>query len=141
MFVVRTVVLLLFCQAAWADTIYLCRNYGGGEFWAPKVCSSYGALILRMTSVPGELAFDQQVSLAQSAQSEGERLAQPPPVRQTQSVTQTSQTSNTVTCASLAQQVTAIDQLARQPQSGASQDRLSASKRVLRDQQFRLRCQ
>jgi len=138
MFVVRVVFLFLLAQAAFADTIYLCRNYGGGEFWASKECRSYGALIVRMTSVPAGLPFDQQVDLARSARTEGERLAQPPAASQTQVITQT---SNTSACAGLEQQISAIDQMARQPQSGATQDRLTASKRSLRDQQLRLHCQ
>ena len=53
-----------------ADTIYLCKDYGGGTFWASTTCGNHKALIDRIVNVPGGLTFNQQVQIA-----EGQRNA------------------------------------------------------------------
>lgn len=44
------------------------------------------------------------------------------------------------TCARLSERIKHLDSLARLPQSGPEQDRITAERRSARDQQFRLRC-
>lgn len=46
-----------------AATIYLCRAYGGGEFWSSDHCNKRSALIVRMASVPDGMPFEQQVQI------------------------------------------------------------------------------
>lgn len=45
-------------------TVYLCRSYGGAEFWSTAHCHSHQALILRIESVPVGLSGAQQIDLA-----------------------------------------------------------------------------
>ncbi len=46
-------------------TIYRCRRYDGSVFWSDLHCGRHrGALIERITKVPADLPFDQQVKLA-----------------------------------------------------------------------------
>ena len=46
-----------------AGTIYLCRAYSGGTFWASNHCRQHNALIERIVTVPDGMPFDQQVDL------------------------------------------------------------------------------
>jgi hypothetical protein len=43
-------------------------------------------------------------------------------------------------CAALKDRIVHLDALARQPQTGQTQDRIANEKKQVRDQQFRLRC-
>ncbi len=46
-------------------TIYRCRRYDGSVFWSDLHCGRHrGALIERITKVPADLPFDQQVKIA-----------------------------------------------------------------------------
>lgn len=67
-------------------TIYRCKSYGGGVFWAQAHCSQHNAVIERIASVPIGLPFQQQVDIAdreaqavesslRNEQREGERAA------------------------------------------------------------------
>ena len=49
-----------------ADTIYHCKGYGGGTFWASTACSNHKALIDRIATVPGGMTWDQQVKIAEA---------------------------------------------------------------------------
>ena len=48
-----------------ADTIYHCKGYGGGTFWASTACSNHKALIDRIANVPSGLPWDQQVAIGE----------------------------------------------------------------------------
>ncbi len=52
--------------AAAADTIYHCKAYSGGTFWAQQHCSKHQALIDRIATVPSNLPWDQQVAIAEA---------------------------------------------------------------------------
>lgn len=62
--------LLMLPLMASADTIYHCKNYSGGTFWASATCSKHNALIDRIATVPSGMSWDQQVQIA-----EGQRRA------------------------------------------------------------------
>ena len=47
-----------------AGSIYLCKAYAGGTFWASNHCNQHNALIERIANVPDGLPFDQQVNIA-----------------------------------------------------------------------------
>ncbi len=55
--------LLAIASAAEAATLYLCRGYGGGEFWSSDHCHKRSANIVRMANVPDGMPFEQQVQL------------------------------------------------------------------------------
>lgn len=123
----------------WSDagSLYLCRAYGGGTFWAQAHCNQHNALIERIISVPDTLPFDQQVKLAEQQRQ---------PTTSTNTVTNTTVFSNSpvvshvAECKALDAQITNYDSMARQPQSGQMQDWITAEKKKARDQQFRIRC-
>ena len=52
-----------------AESIYFCRAYGGGNFWVSTHCNQHQALIERITNVPEDLPFDQQVGLGEQQRS------------------------------------------------------------------------
>lgn len=45
-------------------TIYKCKSYSGGSFWAQAHCSQHNAVIERIASVPIGMPFQQQVDIA-----------------------------------------------------------------------------
>jgi hypothetical protein len=118
-------------------TIYLCRDYGGGTFWASDHCNQHQALIVRIMSVPPGMPFEQQAELAQQRRAELDAAAQP----SVQAVAAPSlAASNKLACQSLDQRVNHLDALARQPQSGQMQDWIRSERQKARDEQFRLHC-
>lgn len=120
---------------ATADTLYLCEAYAGGQFWSSGHCSKNQALIKRMFEVPGGLPFDQQVALGQ------QQLNSSTGSVQAANVQRTAQASGTrAECAALKDRIVQLDALARQPQTGQTQDRIKEEKKQVRDRQFRLRC-
>lgn len=134
--------LVLLCLMPWAaeaGTIYLCKSYGGGTFWSSAHCHQHNSLIDRTVTVPDSLPWEQKVQLGEQARAEAAKLTAPAPqvtVRQSQQ----SQQSNHSQCSSLAARAAQLDAMARQPQPGSTQDRITAEKRTVRDQQYRLRC-
>ncbi|MDO9216372.1 MAG: hypothetical protein Q7U14_03815 [Lacisediminimonas sp.] len=124
---------------AQAGTIYLCKAYSGGTFWAKSQCSQHSALIERIASVPDSLPFDQQVALAEQQRNAATQA------------NNANTTTNTITysqpgadrqaqCKALDAQIQRYDAMARQPQTGQTQDWISAQRKTARDRQFQLRC-
>lgn len=121
-----------------SNTIYLCRAYSGGTFWAQAHCNQHNALIERIAYVPPNLPFDQQVAIAAE-----QRRSSAAVIQSTTTVTQstdTSAASKQSECKALDARVVHLDALARQPQSGQMQDWISGQRKDARDRQFRLRC-
>jgi hypothetical protein len=116
-------------------TIYHCKNYSGGTFWAQAHCAQHNALIDRIANVPAGLPFEQQVNIAeQQRQAAARNIAvQSAPVPQ-------AVPSNKAECQSLDQRVEHLDAMARQPQSGQMQDWIRGERQKARDRQFALRC-
>lgn len=134
--------LALLSFQAEAGTIYLCKAYSGGTFWSSAHCQKHGALIDRMVSVPDTLPWDQQVQLAEQERAQREGLANPP-LRSQQTVTVTQPSSGggkQAECLSLDARIVQLDAMARQPQSGSTQDSITAERRSARDRQFNLHC-
>ena len=126
---------------AQAGTIYLCKAYNGATFWSSAHCQKHSALIDRMVSVPDSLPWEQQVQLAEQERAQRSALANPPaPAQQQVTVTQSPGNSKQAECVSLNAQIAQFDATARQPQSGQSEDRITAERRSARDRQFSLRC-
>ncbi|HEX2012989.1 MAG TPA: hypothetical protein VJN44_18820 [Roseateles sp.] len=127
-------------------TIYLCKAYGGGEFWSSAHCHQHKALIQRIANVPDGLPFDQQVDLARHEAREGRRLLQQQPRGQADEPSRPqAATTNTVSpaeaeCASLAEWSRKIDEAAARPQPAQTQDALAREKRHVRGRQAVLRC-
>jgi hypothetical protein len=137
----RTLLALLLCSPAlgWSAEIYLCKAYSGGSFWSSVHCHKQSATIQRIVTVPDGMPFDQQVHLGQAAAAEGSRLAAPPHVVQP-AVTSGSGFSQQSECQALDAQIRSLDSMARQPRSGASQDRITQKRKAARDRQSQLGC-
>lgn len=129
---------------AQAGTIYLCKAYSGGTFWAKSQCSQHSALIERIASVPDSLPFDQQVSLADQQRNAATQA-------DTANTRSSTTTTNAITysqpgadrqaeCKALDEQIRQYGAMARQPQTGQMQDWISAHRKTARDRQFQLRC-
>lgn len=122
---------------ATGGTIYHCKAYNGGTFWAQAHCSQHQALIESIVSVPAGIPFEQQVQIAQqrrqalasSISTAPAPQASPPPAM-----------TNKVQCEMLDARVNHLDAMARQPQGAATQDWIRSERKAARDQQFALRC-
>lgn len=134
------VALLSLGQApAGAATLYLCKAYSGGTFWSTAACSTQQATIERMVTVPDDMPFEQQVQLGNQVAAEGARLAAPPPAAKP--TAQPSKAPAPVDeCPLLDERIRRLDSMARQPQSGATQDWIAERRREARSRQFQLRC-
>lgn len=121
---------------AHSGSLYLCKAYSGGTFWSSAHCNQHSALIESIVNVPSSLPFDQQVKLAEQQRQ---------PTSNTNTVTNTVITTSTAPskdeeCKALDDQVKQFDAMARQPQSGQTQDWITAEKRKARDRQFKIGC-
>ena len=134
--------LVLALGIAWAGavpaaTVYLCRSYGGGEFWSSQHCHARQSVIVRMTTVPDGMPFEQQVDLARSALRESERLRQPPrPVPATPVVP----AGHGAECATLAARLDAVNAQSRRINPALVQDRLNDERRGLQSRRDALGC-
>ena len=122
--------------AAQADTIYFCRAYAGGTFWTNGSCAAQSATIERIANVPSGMPFDQQVNIGQAQQAAAaagqiQPSAGPAPAQVL---------GTKAVCTSLSEQIRNYDAMARQPQSGATQDWITAERKKIREQQFSLCC-
>jgi hypothetical protein len=117
-------------------TLFHCKAYNGGTFWARSHCNQHKALVDRMVNVPGSLPFDQQVKMA-----EGIRLAAASTEPGQRSVSnRAAAPSNKNACMELENRIADLDSAARQPQTAESQDQLREQRKQARDRQFALRC-
>ena len=130
----------LFPLWANAGTIYLCKAYNGATFWSSEHCQMHQALIDRIVSVPANLPFDQQVNLAEQERAQREALSKPSSSQTVATTPQNVTNNKQAECASISATVAQLDSMARQPQSGQTQDSINVERRKLRDRQFALRC-
>jgi hypothetical protein len=119
-----------------AATLYLCKNYSGGSFWASNPCSEHRALIERMVTVPDNMPFAQQVEIGNQVQANAQNLA----TQQLKPSISTNAQEPTVNCSAISKEIAALDAMARQPQSAGTQDWIASQRKTLRDTQFRNRC-
>ncbi len=117
-------------------TIYLCRDYSGGTFWASDHCNRHNGLIETMVSVPPGMPFQQQVAIAEQRR---QTLASPTSVY-TAATPAAAPVPNKLLCESLDTRVNELDAMARQPQSPGMQDWIRQERRKSRDEQYRLHC-
>lgn len=128
----------LLAGGAQAATIYLCKAYSGGQFWASSHCNQHQALIERIVTVPDGMPFDQQVDLGnQQVRGNTSRSH-----TSTHTITNTTpgQVNAKAQCAALEAQVIHYHAMARQPQTAQRQDWIRQQRKKARDQQARLRC-
>jgi hypothetical protein len=127
----------LFPIWAHSGSIYLCRAYSGGTFWAQAHCNQHSALIERIVSVPDSLSFEQQVKLAEQQRAP---INNTHTVINTATINDSSATNRISECKALDAQITQFDAMARQPQTGQMQDWISGEKKKARDRQFQIHC-
>ena len=124
---------------AQAGTIYLCKAYSGGTFWAKSQCSQHSALIERIANVPDSLPFDQQVALAEQQRNAATQADTANTTTNTIPYSQPG-ADRQAECKALDAKIQHYDAMARQPQAGQTQDWISAQRKTARDRQFQLRC-
>jgi hypothetical protein len=123
--------------ATTGGTIYLCKAYNGGTFWAQAHCNQHKALIDSIVSVPVGLPFQQQVAIAeQKRQAVQQNLHVAPP----QLAGPDPALVKKGECQLLDKRIEELDAMARQPQSGSTQDWIRSDRQKARDRQFALRC-
>lgn len=127
---------LLVGLGAQAATLYHCKNYSGGTFWASDACSNHRALIDRLVTVPDNMPFEQQVQVGNQARAEADGLA----ARQVSQPVPARPQAPQVDCTAISKEITSLDSMARQPHSAGTQDWISQRRKSLRDTQFRNRC-
>jgi hypothetical protein len=104
-------------------TIYLCKSYSGGQFWSDTTCHQQRATIDRMTSVPSDLPFSQQVAIAQGQANEAAPLYVSPQPGPAAAIGQGyARTGTTLMCEALNRDLENLDARARMPQSAQTQD-------------------
>ena len=123
-----------------AESLYLCRAYSGGNFWSQAHCNQHNALIERIVSVPDSLPFDQQVALGEQQRSSMAANTSKQSSTVTTITRQTNQPDRTAECSALAASIQQYDAMARQPQSGQTQDWITAQRKKARDRQFQIKC-
>ena len=116
-------------------TLYHCKAYAGGTFWANTHCNQHRALVDRMVTVPADIPFAQQVELAEGARRAAATLQTTP-----SETSRAPAVSSRAPCDGLAQQIEHLDAMARQPQSAQTQDRIRTERGRIRDLQAALRC-
>ncbi len=119
--------------------IYLCKGYSGGMFWSSAICSTQRATIDRIVAVPTSLSWDEQVQLAEGRWREAQSLYRPQP-SEGGIVSLSGRPSGAGECAALEARIQQLDAMARQPQSGFTQDWIRSERRAARDRQTALRC-
>lgn len=122
--------------SAGTTTLFHCKAYNWGSFWASSHCNQHKALVDRMVNVPGSLPFDQQVAMAESNRRDASSSAP----AQRQVANQAAAPSNKDACKELEERIKHLDSTARQPQTAGVQDRLRELRKQARDKQFALRC-
>lgn len=119
--------------------IYLCKSYGGGMFWSSAICSTRSATVDRIVSVPASMTWDQQVQLGESRWREAQNLYNVPAPAVGVGNGPTGATRSTE-CSALEAHIVQLDAMARQPQSGATQDWIRSERQAARSRQAALRC-
>jgi hypothetical protein len=120
--------------------LYLCRSYGGGQFWTREHCAQRRALVERMESVPANMGFEQQVEMAQGQRDRSQAAAAPAPAPTPVQPPFPAAPDRSIQCASLEQRIRQLDQMARAGGTAQYMDWVANERKVARDQQFRLRC-
>jgi hypothetical protein len=123
--------------------IYLCKGYSGNMFWSDTVCSAQRATIDRIVSVPTNVSWQEQVAIAEGNRREAQQWYAPPPApaQQPSQIGRAAVASDTGgECALLDEHIKRLDAMARQPQSGATQDWIRTERQAARSRQAHLRC-
>lgn len=120
-------------------TLYHCKAADGRTFWTQAACSQHHAVLDRMTTVPTNLSFDQQVEIAEQRR-QALMVPSPPPAASIVAQTSPVPHADQAECKLLDARIQELDALARQPQSAATQDWIRSERKKARDRQFALRC-
>ena len=131
-------VALLLPGVTLADTIYFCKAYKGGTFWAKAPCSQQQAATENSYEVPGRLSFTQQVAHASNMRQAASRQA-------TQSTGLAGIQSGPVPgsekeCETLKQSILDLERMRRQARPTMSLDAISNELSIRRDRVSQLRC-
>lgn len=122
-------------------TIYLCKSYAGSMFWTSGTCSSQGATIDRIATVPGAMSFQEQVTMAsREADAAAALYAAPAPAAAGMVGATDPPAAQASECAPIDQRIRSLDAMARQPQSGQMQDWIRAERMAVMSRRAALHC-
>lgn len=122
-------------------TIYLCKSYGGSMFWTSGTCSSQGATIDRIATVPGAMTFQEQVAMASREADAAAALYAPATVSNAGAAAATAAPpASAWECNGLTQRIRELDAMARQPQSGQMQDWIRSERMAVMSRRAALHC-
>lgn len=120
--------------------IYLRKGYSGGMFWSSAICSTQRATIDRIAIVPTSLSWDQQVQVAEDRRQEALPLYAAPRPATIGAGNTSPGAGRPGECNMLEAHIQQLDEMARQPQSGSTQDRIRIERQTARSRQAALRC-
>jgi hypothetical protein len=125
---------------AHADTIYLCKSYGGGMFWSSSICSQQQATLDRAVNVPDGIPWDQKVALGEASWAQAGAVAAPARRQAGAQQTQLPQAARDAECSRLKDSIANLDSQMRMLQTGQRQDWLKEQRQQLSDRRFRMQC-
>lgn len=127
-------------NAASADTLYLCKSYSGGSFWASSHCNRHNALIDRMISVPDGLPFSQQVAIGQQSLNNTTKVYAPPTPSAAAVIRSAPEAGSERECDALQDRISTLDSMRHEIRPPISRDQIAAQKQAAQNRRSRLGC-
>lgn len=118
--------------------IYLCKDYSGNLSWESVPCSVNGRFMDRVASVPADIPWDQQVSIARQQRAKAQSIAaeQIVPV-----APRPSMNARSSECQSLEWLIRRLDERCRTTACSMRElDEVREERRKARDRQYRINC-
>lgn len=131
---------LLAPSAAQAATIYLCKAYSGGTFWADVHCNRHQAHIERMFSVPDGMPFDQKVALGQQALAALRRPAEPQAPSIAAGIHGSPVPGSERECEALLERIKALDSMRHEVRPAIPREQIAQRKHWAQARRSQLRC-
>ncbi|WP_155293162.1 hypothetical protein [Comamonas testosteroni] len=124
--------------ASTTKEIYLCKDFHGNLTWESAACSANGRFIERITRVPANISWNEQVAIARQQRNRAHANAaeQVVPV----ATRPTGGKANAAECQALDERVNWLDNLGRIGGGGYTMDWIREERRKARDRQFRIGC-
>lgn len=120
-------------RGAQTKEIFLCRAAPGRLYWNHEHCSARGWAVERISRVPKDASWEDQVEIARSQKRNAESLASATYPTGSPS---TAAPSNRAACQQLDERIKWLDSMAR----ANSTPWITEERRLARDRQFRLHC-
>lgn len=120
--------------------IYLCRNKADRLYWIREHCSARGWSIERIARVPKDASWDDQVEIAKRQKRSAESATALPSYSSNARGADSAAVSKKDKCQKLEDRVNHLDRQGRAGSRLYDLDWIREQRRLVRDEQFRLRC-